>query len=113
MMQATEMHVADIHGRTLTHGLQAFEDLDFTGTIFFACQFSFFFFSHFLKIGVFQLKVQRYGFFRYKPQKIGILFQKQKRLYGAKNGQIFNIAKFSHAQENKKPFREKGLFVAF
>ena len=48
MMQAAEMDVADIHGRTLTHGLQALKHLDLTGTIFFACQFSLFFFSHFL-----------------------------------------------------------------
>ena len=69
MMQAAEMHVADIHGRTFAHGLQAFKDLDFTGTIFFACQFSFLFFSHFLVFCVFQLKVQRYGFFRHDMQK--------------------------------------------
>ena len=59
MMQATEMDVADIHGRTFAHGFEAFKDLNLTGTIFFACQFSFFFFSHCLKIRVFQLKVQR------------------------------------------------------
>ena len=69
MMQATEMDVADIHGRTFAHGFEAFEDLNLISTIFFACQFSFFFFSHCLKIRVFQLKVQRYGFFRHDAKK--------------------------------------------
>ena len=38
---------------------------------------------------------------------------RRKRLYEAKNGQIFNIEIFSRTQENEKPFDEEGLFEAF
>ena len=47
------------------------------------------------------------------PKKVGKFGFYPKRLCEAKNGQIFNIANFSRTQENKKPFREKGLFEAF
>ena len=47
------------------------------------------------------------------PKKVVKFGFRAKRLYKAKNGQIFNIVKFSRTQENKKPFDEEGLFEAF
>jgi hypothetical protein len=47
------------------------------------------------------------------PKKVGKFGFYTKRLYEAKNGQIFNMAKFLRTQETKKPFDEEGLFEAF
>ncbi len=47
------------------------------------------------------------------PKKVGKFGFSEKRLYEAKNRQIFNIEVFSRTQENEKPFDEEGLFEAF